>query len=207
VQRSGDIGLLQIVSETGIAAGVRRIEAVTGLAALHLAQGTSDLLARLCEQLRATPAELPERTERLQQQLRELGKQIVALEGRVAAAASGQLLAQARTFGSARVLAAEVAGHEGEALLALGDRLREALGSGALLLASVQEGKVMLVCMVTRDLHSSLKAGELIKQIAPLVGGAGGGAPHMAKAGGRKPEGVPAALARFEALVQEALGA
>jgi len=205
VRRAGDIGAIRILAETGIAAGVRRLEAVTGLGTVELAQRTGGLLGQVSEQLRTPPEEVPERIERLQRQLKDLERELATVKGKLAATSLDGLLANARDLGTARVVAAEVRGLDGDALLALGDRLREALGSGTLLLALGEPGKVQLLCMVTADLVGKLHAGNLVREVARLVGGGGGGAPHMAKAGGKDPAGIPAALDRFHVLAKEAL--
>ena len=206
VGRSGDIGQIRVVAESGIAAGVRRIEAVTGLGALGLGRQQDGLLEQVSGALRVAPGEVPERIERLQRQIKALERENGELKGRLAASSLDELLADARQVGEAKVVAAELPGVDDEGLMAAGDRLREALGSGVLLLARRESGKVGLLCMVTRDLHSRLQAGKLIREVARLVGGGGGGAPHMAKAGGRNPDGIPAALQRLHELAAEALG-
>ena len=207
VSRSGDIGQIRVVAESGIAAGVRRIEAVTGLAALALGRQQDELLGRVAGMLRAAPTELADRLERLQRQVKALERDNTKLKGKLAASSLDELIAGASSVGDARIVAAEVPGVDDKGLMALGDRLREALGSGVLLLARrSDEGKVGLLCMVTSDLRGQLHAGKLIKEVARMVGGGGGGAPHMAKAGGRNPDGIPAALERLQQLASEALG-
>ncbi len=207
VARSGDIGQLRILSESGIAAGVRRIEAVTGMAALEHGQESDGILSGLATRLKSNPKDLDDRVERLFQQLRELERENGELKARIAASSVDEFLADAKVVGGAKVLAKAVEGLDRDGLMALGDRLREAMGSGALLLALEIDGKVQLLCMVTKDLQPRLHAGKLVKELAPMVGGGGGGAPHMAKAGGRDPSGIPAALERFQVIVEEALGA
>ncbi|MBM4321212.1 MAG: alanine--tRNA ligase, partial [Deltaproteobacteria bacterium] len=205
VHRSGDIGLLRIASEGGIAAGVRRIEAVTGLGALRHVQELGQLLGSVAERLHVQPDAAPARIERLQRQLREQEKEIATLKGRLAGASLEELLSSARCIGPARVVASQVSDLDAEGMLALGDRLREALRSGALLLTTVAADKVQLLCMVTADLIPRLHAGNMVRELARIVGGGGGGAPHMAKAGGKDPAAIPRMIERFHQLVQETL--
>ena len=205
VGRSGDIGMVKVVSEGGIQAGVRRIEGVAGLAALTLLQGHARVLQETSELLHTPSAELPERVDRLLQQSREQEREIDRLKKKLATGSAAALLSQATEVGGARVLAVRVDGVPASALRDLGDKLRDRLGSGALMLASESGGKAALLCMVTKDLTGRLRAGDLVREAAEAVGGRGGGRPDMAQAGGPDPGGIQAALDRFSASVRGAL--
>ena len=200
---SGDIGLLKVVSETGIAAGVRRIEALTGREALERWRGEQRTLERAAELLRAPVSELEERVARLLEERRQLERELESLRAAERAAASGDLLSRAREIGGVRVLATRVDGPGGKGLRDLVDELRDRLGSGIVLVAAGAEGKVSLALGVTPDLTARFRAGELIREIAAVVGGKGGGRPDFAQAGGRDPAQIDAALDRLRELVAE----
>jgi alanyl-tRNA synthetase len=201
VKRTGDIGLLKVVHESAIAAGVRRIEAVTGREALAYAQRAEEELKRAAGLFKAASFEVYERAERLLKHTKEMEKEIEALKGKIAAKDSGDLLNQIKEIGGVKVLAVEVSIADARTLRDFGDKLRDKLESGIILLGSKAGEKVMLLCMVTKDLAGKYHAGNIIKELAPLVGGSGGGRPDMAQAGGSQPENLGKAIAAIEKLL------
>jgi len=201
VQRTGDIGLLKVVHESAIAAGVRRIEAVTGKEALIHMQKAEEELKRTAGLFKAGVLEVYDRTEKLLKQTRELEKEIGTLKGKLAANASGDLMSQVKEIGGVKVLAAEVSIADTKTLRDFGDKLRDKLASGVILLGSKADDKALLLCMVTKDLVGKFHAGNIIKELAPLVGGKGGGRPDMAQAGGTQPENLSEAIAALEKLL------
>ena len=190
VQRTGDIGFLKIVHESAIAAGVRRIEAVTGKEALTHVQKAEEELKKAANLFKTNPLELVDRTEKLLKHTKELEKEIEALKGKLAAKDSGDLMSQVREIGGVKVLAVEVNIADAKSLRDFGDKLRDKMESGIILLGSKASDKAMLLCMVTKDLAGKYHAGNIIKELAPLVGGSGGGSPDMAQAGGTHPENL-----------------
>jgi len=202
VLRTGDVGFLKVLSESSVAAGVRRIEAVTGEEAVKYFRKVERELRKTASFLKTSPMEVSERVERLLRGQRELEKEIEALKGRLAARESVNLLEQVKVISGVKILAAEVGVQDVKSLRDLGDRLRDKMKSGVLLLGSRAGEKVTLLCMVTKDLAGRFHAGNIVKAVAPLVGGTGGGRPDMAQAGGANPEGLPGALARLEEIVR-----
>ncbi|MEN6349732.1 MAG: DHHA1 domain-containing protein, partial [Syntrophomonas sp.] len=186
----GDIGVLKVLHESAIAAGVRRIEAVTGRQAFAYFQQAEEELKKAAGLLKANPSDLAERTERLLKHMKDLEKEIEALKGKLAAKDSGDLLSQVKEIGGVKVLATEVNISDAKILRDFGDKLRDKLESGIILLAAKAEGKALLLCMVTKDLAGKFHAGNIIKELAPIVGGKGGGRPDMAQAGGTQPENL-----------------
>ena len=203
VARTGDIGLFKIVAESGVAAGVRRLEAVTGLAALAYVQEQERRVDGIAALTRAQPHEIAERVAALFEQLRQQDKEIARLKARLAASQGEELLAQARPVAGVQVLAATLEGADLPTLRATLDRLKDKLSPAVVVLASVQDGKVNLIAGVTADLTDTLKAGELVNFVARQVGGKGGGRADMAQAGGNEPEKLPAALAGVAGWVAE----
>jgi alanyl-tRNA synthetase len=203
VRRSGDIAFFKIASEESIAAGVRRIVAYTGPRAVELAQRTEDELRRAAALLKAGAFEVAQKIEQSQRRLRELERALEEAKAKVATARSGDLAGQAREVNGVKVLAARVEG-DGNALRDLADKLRDKLGQGVVALGSEQDGKAVLLVAVTKDLTGKVKAGELVREAAKLVGGKGGGKPDLAQAGGPNPAGLDQALARVEELVRTA---
>jgi alanyl-tRNA synthetase len=201
VKQTGDIGLLKVVHESAIAAGVRRIEAVTGREALTHVQKAEEELKKAAGLLKASPLEVFDRTEKILKQTRELEKEIEALKGKLAARDSGDLMNQARVIGGVKVLAAQVSIADVKTLRDYGDKLRDKLESGIILLGSKAGEKALLLCMVTKDLAGKYHAGNIIKELAPLIGGSGGGRPDMAQAGGTQPENLSEAIAYLEKLM------
>ena len=203
VQRTGDIGLFKIVSESGVAAGVRRVEAVTGANALAYLQGLEGTVNQLAGALKSAPAELPERLAQVLEQLRGLEKELVAAKGKLASSQGDELLAQAVDVGGIKVLAALLNGADAKALRDTLDKLKDKLKSAAIVLATVEGGKVQLAAGVTADSIARIKAGELVNFVAQQVGGKGGGKPDMAMAGGTDPSRLAAALASVRGWVAE----
>jgi alanyl-tRNA synthetase len=200
---TGDIGLLKILGESGIAAGVRRIEALTGLGALEHMREQERLLQRVAAALRSPVAELPERVERLLEEKRGLERDLEKLRADRRGQASKDLSADVVEIGGTRLLASRVDGVEGKDLRSMVDDLRGRLGSGVVLLASEREGRVTLALGVTKDLTGRFHAGNLVREVAQKVGGKGGGRPDFAQAGGSEPAGLDAAFARLEQLLGE----
>lgn len=202
-ERTGDIGLFKIISEGSVAAGVRRIEAVTGNAALSHVQETSQTLKALAQMLKTKPEDLTEKLKKTLAQLKILEKELVAAKGKRATQTSDQLLSEARTVDGVSVLAQEVSVDSPAALRDLADHLKAKMKSGVLVLGSRTADKVMLVTLVTKDHLDRYHAGDIVKQVAGVVGGGGGGRPDMAQAGGSKPEKLPEALASVYDIVSK----
>ncbi len=194
VQRTGDIGLFKIVAEGGVAAGVRRIEAVTGDNALAYLQSLESTVNQVAGTLKATPAELSTRIGSVLEQMRTLEKELAAAKGKLASAQGDELLAKAVDVNGIKVLAATLNGADVPALRETMDKLKDKLKTAAIVLAAVNEGKVSLIAGVTSDATAKVKAGELVNFVAQQVGGKGGGRPDMAQAGGTDPSGLPKAL-------------
>ncbi len=195
VSRTGDIGLFSISAEGGVAAGVRRVEAVTGDNALHYMQGMESALGGVAGTLKVLPKDVPARVAAVLDQVRRLERELAALKGRLASAQGDDMVAQAVDVKGARVLATELAGADINTLRETMDKLKDKLKSAAIVLASVVDGKVTLIAGVTADLTGKVKAGDLVNMVAAQVGGKGGGRPDMAQAGGTQPENLAAALA------------
>ena len=207
VARTGDIGLFKIVAESGVAAGIRRVEAVTGdnaLAYLQQLEGTIDALATT---LKAAPAELPGRVAAVLEQVRALEKELTALKSKLASSQGDDLVARAVDVGGIKVLAAMLPGADAKALRETMDQLKNKLKSAVIVLAAVEGGKVQLAAGVTADLlarpKGAIKAGELVNFVALQVGGKGGGKPDLAMAGGTDAAALPAALANVAGWVGE----
>jgi alanyl-tRNA synthetase len=194
VKRTGDIGLFKVVTEGGVAAGVRRIEAVTGPGALAYAQAQEATLRDVADLVRAQPHEIAARLTQIQDQVRTLEKELSRYKSKMAASQGDDLAAQAIEIAGIKVLAAVIEGADAKALRELADKLRDKLKSCALVLGSALDGKVALIAAVTPDATSKVKAGELVNFVASQVGGKGGGKPDLAQAGGTEPDKLPAAL-------------
>jgi alanyl-tRNA synthetase len=195
VARTGDIGLFKIVAEGGVAAGVRRVEAVTGRGALEYVQEQEARLARAAAALKAPVAEVEARIVQLQESARALEKELARIKARAAASAGDDLAGSAVDVKGAKVLAAALDSADAKSLRETLDKLKDRLKSAAIVLGSVADGKVTLIAGVTADLTAKVKAGELVNHVARQVGGKGGGRPDMAQAGGTDPAALPAALA------------
>ncbi|MDZ4252848.1 MAG: alanine--tRNA ligase [Sulfuritalea sp.] len=205
VARTGDIGLFKIVMEAGVAAGVRRIEALCGDIAVASVQRQQALLDAVAAELKAQPAEAAARVAQVLDHARTLEKELARLKSKLAASQGDDLLAQAADVKGIKVLAATLEGADATALRETLDKLKDKLKSAAIVLASTGEGKVSLIAGVTADLTGKLKAGELVNFVAQQVGGKGGGRADMAQAGGTEPAALPAALASVEAWVEAKL--
>jgi alanyl-tRNA synthetase len=203
VGRTGDIGLFKVVAESGVAAGIRRVEAVTGDNALAYIGETEKNLERVATLLKATPAEVPGRVGAVLEQVRALEKELEALKSRLAASQGDGLLAQAVDVKGIKVLAATLQGADAKALRETMDKLKDKLKSAAIVLAAVDGGKVQLAAGVTADQMGKVKAGELVNFVAQQVGGKGGGKPDLAMAGGTDAAALPAALASVAGWVGE----
>jgi alanyl-tRNA synthetase len=201
---TGEIGLLKLVSESGIAAGVRRIEALTGLGALRHLRRQEETLRGLAAALKSSVQELPARVEKLLEERRALERELERVRSAKQSVTSADLSAAARSVNGTKLVTARVPGADGRSLRALVDELRAKLGSGIVLLAAEEEGGVALALGVTKDLTGRFKAGELVREVASVVGGKGGGRPDFAQAGGRDAAKLDEAFARLEALVAEA---
>jgi alanyl-tRNA synthetase len=205
VQRTGDIGLFKILSESGVAAGIRRVEAIAGDRALTYLQQLDNQVNQLAATLKATPSDLAQRIAQLQEHARSLEKELERLGSKLAASQGDELLSQAVELKGIKVLAAQLDGADAKVLRETLDQLKNKLKSAAIVLASVQDGKVQLAAGVTADVLAKVKAGELVNFVAQQVGGKGGGKPDMAMAGGTDPKGLPGALQSVQSWVAERL--
>jgi len=204
VSRTGDIGLFKIVSEGGVAAGVRRIEAVTGAAALAYLNGAEEQLKEAASLVKGNRDNVLDKLSALIERNRQLEKELEQLKAKAASAAGNDLAGSAVDVKGTKVLAARLDGLDGKALLALVDQLKNKLGSAVILLGGVFDEKVVLVAGVTQDLTAKLKAGDLMRQAAAVVGGKGGGRPDMAQGGGVDAGKLDEALALAATLVEQA---
>jgi alanyl-tRNA synthetase len=195
VRRTGDIGLFSIMAEGGVAAGVRRVEAVTGENALAYVQGMETALGGVAGTLKVLRADVPARVSALMDQTRRLERELAAIKGKLASAKGDDLVSQAVEVAGIKVLAATLEGADANALRETMDKLKDKLKSAAIVLASTTGGKVSLAAGITAELTTKLKAGELVNYVASQVGGKGGGRPDMATAGGTDASKLPQALA------------
>lgn len=204
VNRTGEIGLFKIISEGGVAAGIRRIEAVTGEAAINLLQERERILKRLGHLLKASPEEVEKKAERLLTRQKELEKELSGLTARLTLKDLDKILENVRELHGVRILTSIVPVDGPKTLRDLADRFRDKIGSGIILLGSEHDGKVLLVSVVTKDLMSRYHAGNIVKRAAQEVGGGGGGRPDMAQAGGTITDRLPEALDTVYRTVEEA---
>jgi len=195
VNRAGDIGLCKIVSEAGIASGIRRIEALTGQAALAYVAGTEDTLRQIAQMVKGAPDNAGNKVQQVLEKNRKLEKELEQLKAKMASSAGSELSASAVDVGGIKVLAARLDGVDPKSLRDTVDQLKNKLGSAAVVLATVKGDKVSLIAGVTKDQTNRLKAGDLVNCVAQQVGGKGGGRPDMAQAGGNDPSGLDNALA------------
>ncbi len=205
VKRTGDIGLFQILEETGVAAGVRRIEARTGEAAIQWTQKLQEELFSVADVLNSSTLELPNRVQNLLSQNKQLEQELARLKSKLASAQGDELLNQAVDINGVKVLAALLEGADSKTLRETLDKLKDKLKSAAIVLASVADGKVSLIAGVTADTTAKVKAGELVNFVAQQVGGKGGGRPDMAMAGGTEPANLAVALVSVTAWVKAKL--
>ncbi|MCX7982457.1 MAG: alanine--tRNA ligase [Syntrophales bacterium] len=202
VENTGEIGSLKILNESSVAAGIRRIEAVTGEEARKYTQSLEKELKKAAQILKTSPLEVADRIEKLLKNQRDLEKEIEALKGKLAARDARDIVEKAKEVNGIKVLAAKVDAPDVETLRDYGDKVRDRMGSGIILLGSQVDRKALLLCMVTRDLTNRFQAGEIVRQIAPLVGGKGGGRPEMAQAGGPMVDKLEAALEKIWDIVK-----
>jgi len=205
VQHAGDIGLLKIVAETGIASGVRRIEAVTGARALQWVADNEQRLQRVAELVKGGRDDVDDKVAQLLEKHRLLEKELQQLKGKLASSQGSDLAGEAVDINGIKVLAARLEGADTRVLRETLDQLKNKLGSAAVVLAAVNDDKVSLVAGVTKDQTGKLKAGELVNMVASRVGGKGGGRPDMAQAGGNQPEHLDAALQAVPEWVRQQL--
>ncbi len=205
VRAVGDIGLFKIVSESGIASGVRRIEAVTGERAIEWVEQAESRLQQIASLVKAGLEDSDEKVKALVERAKHQEKEIERLKAKLASAAGSDLAGQALEIGDTRVLAAHLEGADVKTLRDTLDQLKNKLGSAVIVLAAAHDGKVSLVAGVTKDRTDRIRAGDLVKMVAEQVGGKGGGRPDMAQAGGSKPEALPQALASVETWARERL--
>ncbi|MHB1092289.1 alanine--tRNA ligase [Thiobacillus sp.] len=205
VTRTGDIGAFKILLETGVAAGIRRIEATTGTGVLAYLGETEKNLGAVAQLVKATPADAAERVAQLMEHSRALEKELERLKSKLASSQGDDLAQQAADVKGIRVLAVQLDGVDARALRETADKLRDKLKSCALVLGTVVDGKVSLIAAVTPDVTGRIKAGELVNFVASQVGGKGGGKPDMAMAGGSEPGRLPAALTSVHAWVYSKL--
>ncbi len=202
---AGDIGLFKIVQESGIAAGVRRIEAVTGGAALALVQQQEETITRMASLVKSDRSQLENRLVRLTERQKELERELATLESRLKAGQAEDILSQVQDVAGVKLLAARVESADSKGLRDMADKLRDKLGSGVVAIGCPFEGKVNLLVAVTRDLTDRLHAGKLVAALAAEVGGRGGGRPDLAQAGGSQPEKLDAALGKIPGLIADTL--
>ena len=205
VERAGDIGLFKILSESGVAAGVRRLEAVTGKTAYDWVVHTDQVLRDIAALLRGSREDVDEKVRELVERSRKLEKEVQQLKSKLASGQGGDLAAQAKDVGGIQVLAAQIDGADAKSLRDAVDQLKIKLGSSVIVLATVQDGKVVLVAGVSADLLNRMKAGEIAGAVAALVGGKGGGRADFAQAGGTQPENLGKALEGVESLIRSRL--
>ncbi|MEO7057787.1 MAG: alanine--tRNA ligase [Caldimonas sp.] len=203
VERTGDIGIFKIVSESGVSAGVRRVEAVTGGNALAYLQSLEGTVQRLAGALKAAPGEVPARVDQVLEHVRALEKELAALKGRLASSQGDDLAQRAVDIKGLKVLAARLDGADAKALRDTLDKLKDKLKTAVIVLAAVDGGKVQLAAGVTGDSTARVKAGEIVNFVAQQVGGKGGGKADMAMAGGTDPSHLEAALASVAGWVEE----
>lgn len=205
VERTGDIGLFKFVGESGIAAGVRRVEAVTGQGALAIVTQQENTLKHLAEVVKTNTESLVEKVQQLMQSNKGLEKELEQLKVKLASAAGSDIASEAIDVGNIKLLVKAVNDFNAKTLRDTVDQLKNKLGTSVVVLASVEEGKVSLVAGVSKDLVAKIKAGDLVNMVATQVGGKGGGRPDMAMAGGTTPDTLPQALASVQAWVEEKL--
>ncbi len=207
VARTGDIGLFKIVTESGIASGVRRIEAIAGTVALAYVEELETRLARAASVLKTSAPTVVDKAAQLVEQNRQLARELDALKVRLAGASGGDPLAEACQVAGVSVLARRIEGGDARSLRDIVDQMKSRLGSGVVLLAAEEDGKVVLVAGVTKDLTGRIKAGDLMQHVAAQVGGKGGGRPDLAQGGGPDVGALAAALDSVPGWIEQRLGA
>jgi alanyl-tRNA synthetase len=205
VQRTGDIGIFKIVMESGVAAGIRRVEAITGEGALNWVQQLDAKVHEIAATLKVQPHELTQRVALMQETIKAVEKELATLKSKLAASQGEDLASQAIEINGVKIIAALLEGADIKTLRETLDKLKDKLKSAAIVLAAVADGKVMLIAGVTADITDKVKAGELVNAVAQQVGGKGGGRADMAQAGGTQPEFLATALASVSAWVKRKL--
>jgi len=193
-ERTGDVGIFKIVSESAVGANVRRIEALTGGAALEYVQRLEDEVGNVASLLKSTPDQLEERVERLLKDYRQKEREVEFLKAKLLSSQTGDLLAGIREINGIRVLVKEVGADSPKDLREMADQIRSRFESGILVLGSKANEKAMLLCVVSKDLAGRYKAGEIVSRLSQMLGGRGGGRPDMAQGGGPRPEDLGSAL-------------
>lgn len=206
-KRAGDIGLFKIISETGVASGVRRIEAITGEVAMQWLEGREKSIAAISSVVKSSPEAIAEKVQQLMDKSKALEKELERLHVKLASSAGGELASQAVDIDGVKVLAVKLDGVEPKAMIDVLDQLKNKLISAAIVLATVKEGKVTLIAGVTKDQTARIKAGDLVNAVAAQIGGKGGGRPDMARAGGTEPEKLEQVLQQVPEWVREQIGA
>ena len=201
--RTGDIGVFRILSEGAVAANVRRIEALTGAAALQHDQKRDERLKNAALLLKVSPDKLVDRLKRFLDETKEKEREIESLKGRLFSEKSTDLLKDQREIQGVSVVAKELEADTPKELREAVDRIKDKMGSGIVLLGATAKGKAMLICAVTKDLTDRFNAGQIIRELSGIVGGKGGGRPDMAQGGGDKPEKLADAIASLETLIVE----
>ena len=206
VKHTGEIAYFKILSESGVAAGVRRIEALTGANVMAYYQALEENLAKAAAAAKCTPAALNDKIRHMQAELKQLGSENESLKAKLAQSALGDVMNQVQEVKGVKLLAVNVDGVDMNGLRDLGDQLKAKLGEGIVVLLSNLDGKVNMISMATDGaIAKGAHAGNLIKGIAALVGGGGGGRPNMAQAGGKNPAGIPAAVAEAAKVLESQL--
>jgi alanyl-tRNA synthetase len=205
VERAGDIGFFKIVSETGVAAGVRRVEAVTGLGAVEWVEHSESLIQTVGERVKSGRDGLDEKVQQILDRSRQLEKELEKLQAKLASAAGSDLASQAQDINGLKLLVSRMDDADPKSLRDLVDQLKNKLGSAAILVAAVKDGKISLAAGVTQDQTSRIKAGDLVNLVATQVGGKGGGRPDFAQAGGNDPTQLDAALSGVADWVRQKL--
>ncbi len=206
LKRTGQIGLFKITSESGVASGIRRIEAVTGSYAVDAVQALEDELLLISEQLKCPVNAVTRRVEGLGTRVRQLERELKRALSQTALSDIDQIISGAQNIRGTKVVKAVIPHVDAPTLREMGDRILDRIGSGVVLLGSGKEDKAFLLCMATKDLAGKVHAGKLIKEISGHIGGGGGGRPDMAQAGGSRPEGIPSALEAATAVIENMLG-
>jgi alanyl-tRNA synthetase len=205
VSASGDIGLFKIVQESGIAAGVRRIEAVTGERALEEIHRRQHLVDSVSAMVKADPQRLQQRIEKMLEQQKELEREVETLQDRLEADRAAEMAQNITQVGDVDVLVARLDGQDGKKLREQCDKLRDKLQSGIIVLAGANDDKVALLVAVSKDLTKRIKAGDIIKPLAEMVGGRGGGRPDLAQAGGSDVSGIDPMLEQAAQVIEKGL--
>jgi alanyl-tRNA synthetase len=200
---SGDIGIFKILSEVGIAAGVRRIEALAGRQAYQAFKRQEESLREIGQMVKATPLDAAPRVEKLVSQVKSLEKELDQFKHKLQSSEAGDAVGSAQTINGVKVLVKRADGMEAKDLRTFGDKLRDKLGSGILALGSVKDDRVSLIVMVSKDLTGRFNAGAIIREMAPILGGTGGGKPDLAQSGGKDPAKLDTALDALYAIIKK----